>query len=215
MSFTPAFKDVLDIPMWRPAAPAIAVSAAGVSLAYDMTNDGTRSPRIYMLRSAAALDYYDTQNDEWMPLSSPGLAGTFGAGAGCVMSPNHGPRGTIASGTTTSITLTTALPAAVGKNQLANRGDSVGFRVRVIGNRAGGSGKTEERYIVGNTAGTTPTIYLDSALSFTPGSGDTYEILAGRVYLLGAGTVAAGIFKYYDIATGSYSGNLEIGRAHV
>ncbi len=209
MTTTVAFKDVIDLPIWRPSAPAIAVASVGMGMAYDMTNDTTRSPRIYMLRSNAALDYYDTQNDEWMALASPGLAGTFGAGAACIFHPSQGPRGTVAAGCTTSaIVLSTALPAAVGKNQLANRGDSVGFRIRIIGNAAGGSGKTEERTIVGNTAGTTPTLYLDAPLSFTPGVGCAYQIRAGRVFMLGAGTVAAGIWKYYDIATNSYSGNL-------
>jgi hypothetical protein len=104
--------------------------------------------------------------------------------------------------------LTTALPAAVGINQLANRCDGTGFKIRIIGNRSGGAGVTEERTIIGNTAGTTPTIYLDSALSFTPGSGDGYEILSGRLYCLGMGTTAAGIWKAYDRATNSMLANL-------
>ncbi len=208
MSTALNFKSVLDIPMYRPAAPAIGSSVAGCCITYDGSNDSTRSQRLFFLRSASSLDYYDTANDEWCPLGNPGLAGTFGAGASCIFHSSQGPTGAIASGTTTSIVLTTALPAVVGKNQLANRGDGVGYRVRIIGNRVGGSGKVEERTIVGNTAGTTPTLYLDTALSFTPGSTDTYEILAGKIYMLGAGTTAAGIFKAYDIATNSYSGNL-------
>jgi hypothetical protein len=123
--------------------------------------------------------------------------------------PSHGPRGTLAAGaSTTKVTLSTALPASVGVNQLANRGDGVGYKIRIIGNTAGGSGKIEERTIIANTGGATPTLTLNLALSFTPASGDAYEILSGRVYLLSAGTTAAGIWKYYDIATNSYSGNL-------
>jgi hypothetical protein len=73
-----------------------------------------------------------------------------------------------------------------------------------MGNTAGGSGLTEERLIVANTGGTTPTLILDSALSFVPANGSTYEILSGRVYLLSASTAASGIWKAYDIATNSY-----------
>ncbi|HEY3266624.1 MAG TPA: hypothetical protein VGM37_06835, partial [Armatimonadota bacterium] len=136
-------------------------------------------------------------------------AGTFGAGAGAVMMPSQGPRGTLAVGaTTSSVVLSTALPAAVAPNQLANKGNSNGHKIRIIGNSPGGSGKAEERYIVGNTGGTTPTLYLDAPLSFTPVAGDGYEILSGRLYLLGAGTLAAGVWKYYDLATNSFSGNL-------
>lgn len=107
--------------------------------------------------------------------------------------------------TTTSITLTTALSAAVGVNQLANRGDGEGFIIRIIGSAAGSSGKIEERRIIANTSGTTPTLTLDVALSFTPATGDAYEIISGRVFLLGGGTNAVNIWKYYDIATNSFS----------
>ena len=134
------------------------------------------------------------------------MTGTFGAGAGAVMMPAQGPRGVLAAGaTTTSVVLSTALPAAVAPNQLANKGNSNGFKIRIIGNSAGGSGKIEERYIIGNTGGTTPTLYLDSPLSFTPAAGDAYEIRSGRLYMLSAGTLAAGCWKYYDIATNSFS----------
>jgi hypothetical protein len=93
---------------------------------------------------------------------------------------------------------------------LANKGNSNGFKIRIIGNSAGGSGKTESAYIIGNTGGTTPTLYLDTPLSFTPQVGDAYEIRSGRLYLLGAGAAAAGQWKYYDIATNSFSANLSI-----
>jgi hypothetical protein len=108
----------------------------------------------------------------------------------------------------TSGSLTIGL--VVGVNQLANRGDFVGFRIRIIGNGAGSSGKIEERTIIANTLGATPVVTLDSALSFTPSATDAYEILSGRVFLLSAGVTALGCWKYYDIATNSYSGNLAI-----
>jgi hypothetical protein len=209
MTTTVGFKEILDLPMWRPEAPALAPSGAGMSLSWDMRNGETNTPYIYFLRSATAFDFYDPTTGEWGTLASPALAGTFGAGATSVMHPTQGPRGTIAAGaTTTTFTLTTALPAAVGVNQLANRGDGIGFRIMVIGNSAGGSGLVEYRNIVANTAGTTPTITVDVALSFTPALGDGYEIRAGRVFLLSAGTLAAGVWKFYDIATNSFSGNL-------
>lgn len=205
------FKDYIDLPTWRPEAPALAASGAGQSFAYDMRNNDSGCPLLYWLRSAIALDAYDPTTGEWVALASPALTGVFGIGSTAVFAPSQGPRGTIAAGaSTTSFTLTTALPAAVGINQLANRGDGLGYRIRVVGSAAGSSGKVETRTIVANTAGTTPTITLDSALSFTPALGDTYEIRSGRVYLLSAGLLAAGSFKHYDIATNSYSGNLSI-----
>jgi hypothetical protein len=78
--------------------------------------------------------------------------------------------------------------------------EGLGCRVRIIGNSAGGSGLVEERYIIGNTSGTTPTLYLNEPLSFTPANGDTYEIQSGRAFFLGT-TAGATQFRYYDIGT--------------
>lgn len=185
MSTTLGFKDIIDQPTWRPSSPLPTATAAGGAVTYDMRNDSTlRTPLNYYLASATLLYAYSPSNDEWLQLGSPALTGTFGAGAAAVFHPSQGPRGTIATGgTTTQFTLTTALPAAVAVNQLANNGNGTGgFTIRVIGNAAGSSGKIEERRIIANTAGTTPTITLESALTFSPILGDAYEILSGRVF---------------------------------
>jgi hypothetical protein len=209
MPTTLAFKPLIDLPEWRPIANAPNASAAGTQLVAGLRNNMDRGAYVYLLVNATTLWAYDVEDDDWFQLPSPALTGTFGAGAGAVLMPSQGPRGTLAAGNTaSSVVLSTALPAAVGPNQLANKGNSNGFKIRIIGNSAGGSGKVEERYIIGNTSGTTPTIYLDSPLSFTPQAGDSYEILSGRLFLLSAGTLAAGVWKYYDIATNSFSGNL-------
>lgn len=82
---------------------------------------------------------------------------------------------------------------------LANRGGSgdYGYKIRIIGKTAG---KVEERYIVANTGGTTPTVWLDKPLTFVPTTGDTYEILSGAVYMLGAGVLAATTFRSFEVA---------------
>lgn len=209
MPTTLAFKDTIDLPCWRPLAPLPANTAAGGCWAWDARNSVRNVPYNYFLASATSLLAYSAQNDEVIPLGSPGLAGTFGAGAAAVLHPTQGPRGVLAAGnTTTTVVLSTALPGAVAVNALANRGDGVGYTIRIIGNNAGGSGLIESRTIIANTGGTTPTITIDSPLTFTPGTGAGYEIRSGRVYMLGAGTVAAGTWKFYDIATGTFSGNL-------
>ena len=209
MATTLAFKDYIDPTLWRPESPALAASGAGQALAYDMRNGESGCPFVYRLRSATAFDAYDPTTREWIALASPALAGTFGAGAAAIFAPSQGPRGTIAAGATVNqIALTTALPAAVGINQLANRGDGVGYRIKIVGNAAGSSGKAEYRTIVANSGGANPTIVFDAPLSFAPILGDAYEIRSGRVFLLSAGTLAAGVWKYYDIATNSYSASL-------
>jgi len=50
--------------------------------------------------NATTLWAYDVEDNDWFQLPSPGLAGTFGAGAGAVMMPAQGPRGTLAAGST-------------------------------------------------------------------------------------------------------------------
>ncbi len=210
MPTTLNFKDVLDLPEWRPLSNSPALNSVGVGLGFDLRNNEDRHTEIFQMSAAAGMYKYNPKNDGWLPMASPALPVAPLAGNGCVFVPSSGPSGTLAAGwSTTSGALTTALAAAVSANSLANRGGGTqGFKIRIIGNSAGGSGKTEEKYITANTAGTTPTITLDSALSFTPQSGDRYEILSGRFFMCVSG--AAGGFKYYDAATNSYSGNLTI-----
>ncbi len=196
------FKKVIDRQMWAQVAPAPNAHAAGEGIATDLRNDISRNPFVYQLASAAILNRFNIIQKAWNFVVNPAIA-AFGAGAGAVFAPSLGLMGSIGAGCTTTSIVTTTAMTAVGVNMLANRGGSgdYGFKVRIIGNRAGGSGKIEERWIVGNTGGTTPTLILDQPLSFTPGSGDTYEILAGRVFMLGSGALAAGSWRSFEVAT--------------
>lgn len=204
MATTLAFKDFVDEPQWRPSPPATGFGN-GACMASDLRNSSQRVPFIYFLRATATLEAYNPLNGGWMLLPSPALT-SLGSGTAAIFAPSQGPRGTLAAGaTTTKVVLTTALPAIVGINQLANKGDGVGFTLRICGLA---SGKVEERVIVANTSSTTPTIWVNTAFSFTPATGDTYEILSGRVFLLGNGAAASGVYKYYDIATNSISAAL-------
>ena len=193
------FKKVIDRQMWVQVAPAPNGHAAGMGIASDLRNSVDRNPFVIQLVSNTVLNRFNIVTKSWNFVVSPALAGTFGAGAGCVFAPSHSVVGTIGTGCTTTKIVTTTVQTAVGVNMLGNRGGSgeYGFKVRIIGKV---SGKTEERWITGNTGGTTPTLTLDVPLSFTPANGDTYEILSGRVFMLGAGTLAAGSWKSFEVA---------------
>lgn len=197
------FKKVIDRQMWVQVAPAPNAHAAGMGIASDLRNDISRNPFVYSLISATVLNRFNIVSKAHQFVVSPALGGTFGAGAGCIFAPSMSLLGNVGAGSTTTSLITSTTLTAVGINMLANRGGSgdYGFKIRVIGNSAGGSGKIEERWIVGNTGGTTPTFYLDSALTFTPASGDTYEILGGKVYMLSAGALAATIFRSFEVTT--------------
>lgn len=202
------FKKVIDRLMWAQVAPAPNASAAATCFASDLRSDVSRNPFVYQLVSAAILNRYNIVTKGWNFVQSPALAGTYGAGAAMAFAPSLGLVGTIAAGaTTSSVTLSTALPTAVGLNMLANRGGSgeYGFKLRIIDTTAG---KTEERFITGNTAGTQPAITVLSPFTFTPASGARYEIIAGRVFMLGAGTTAANIWRSFEVASNTLSTGL-------
>lgn len=197
------FKRVIDRPYWVQTSPSPNAHAAGGSLTSDLRNSIVRNPFVYYLVSAAILNRYNAVTKAWSFIANPGLGGTFGAGAGAVFAPSMSLVGTIAAGSSTTSVTTSTVITSVGANMLANRGGSgdFGFKIRITGSGAGSSGKIEERWITGNTAGTTPTFLLDTALTFTPATGDTYEILGGRVFMMSAGVNAATTWRSYEVTT--------------
>ncbi len=198
------FKKVIDRQMWVVTSPTPNAHAAGASQCSDLRNDISRNPFVYQLVSNTVLNRYSIVSKAWNFVGSPGLGGTFGVGAAAIFAPSRALIGSIGSGASTTLVPTTTTITAVGANMLANRGGSgeYGFKIRIIGLTAG---KIEERFIVGNTGGTTPTFELDNPLTFTPSSGDQYEVLGGRVFMLGAGTIAATSFRSFELAANLFA----------
>lgn len=202
------FKKVIDTLVWRQTPPMPNAHVAASSICSDLRSDVSRNPFVYQLISNTVLNRFNIISKGSAFTTNPSLAGTFGAGSASAFVPSFGLVGVIAAGaTTTSVILSTALPTAVGLNMLANRGGSgdYGFKIRIIDTTAG---KTAERFIIANTAGTTPTINVLSSFGFTPSTGARYEIVAGRVFMLGAGTTAANIWRSFEVATNTLSSNL-------
>ena len=209
MSVTYNFHDGIDLPKWHAVAPSPSAGATGTCMAGDLRNDPSRDPHLWELSSAALLHAYNIDNDGWNGggIVNPGLTGTFGAGANIVLQPHRGPQGTITAAVSGSeFTLSTLeLAASVSVNQFTARGDGTPFKIRVYDPT---NGNLEETYVTSNTAGTTPQITVSPALTFTPSTSAVYEFLSGRVYMISAGTLAAGYWKYYDILLNTMSGNL-------
>lgn len=204
------FKKVIDRMEWVQVPAAPNAHAAAGALCADLRSDVSRNPFVYQLVSATVLNRFNIVTKSWAFLQSPALSGTFGAGAAIEFVPSFGAVGVLASGNTNSkVVLATALGTAPGLNMLANRGGSgeYGFKLRIIGYA---SGKTEERWIVANTASTTPALWVDTPFTFTPASGDRYELLAGRVFMLSAGTMAANSWRSLEVATNTLSSGLSI-----
>lgn len=193
------FKKVIDRMMWVQVPPAPNAHAAGTSMCYDMRSDVSRNPFVYDLVSISILNRYNIITKSWQLAVNPGIAAVAASSTSCFV-PSFAVVGTIAAGATTSkIALSTALPTAVGVNMLANRGGSgeYGFKIRIIDTTAG---KTEERFIIANTSGTTPVISVDAPFTFTPESGARYEILSGRVIMLSSGAPAAASWRSFEIS---------------
>jgi hypothetical protein len=204
------FKKVIDQLVWRQVNPSPNAHGAAASMASDLRSDLSRNPFTYNLLSATVLNRYNIVTKAWQAMTSPALAGTFGAGSTSAFAPSFGLVGTIAAGaTTTSVVISTVFPTAVGLNMLANRGGSgdKGFKLRITDTTAG---RTEERWIVGNTAGTTPTITVEAAFTFTPATGARYEILSGRLFMLSSGTLASNAWRSFEVASNTLSTGLSI-----
>jgi hypothetical protein len=188
----------IDTPRWQLMAPMVA-HAAGGSLCADKRNSPFSFQSIFQLVSATVFNIYFCPPNGYGFIVSPGIS-AFGAGSTCTFVPSFTYVGNIGAGCSTTKIVTTSTIDSIPLNGFCLT-EGVGYKIRIIGNSAGGSGKIEERMIIANTAGTTPTLYLSAALSFTPATGDTYEISSGRVYFLGT-TAGATQFRYYNIGGG-------------
>ena len=190
----------IDRQMWVTTPQTPNVHVAGVTLTSDNRNDWSRDPFVRQFVNASIINRYNIYTKSWTFNFNPGLGGSFQAGSCAVFAPSRGFNGTIAAGSTTlSINTSTVLSAAPALNSLANRGGSgeYGFKIRIV---SASTGRTIERYIVANSSTTTPTFVVNDALPFTPASGDLYEIIAGRYYMLNAGAIVATSFRSYEVA---------------
>lgn len=200
-----AYREQRDLFMWEqlslPVVGTTTFSTAIGSTAEDQRNNGFADPLVYFNLSASAIYAYDKNHNAFGQVTTSfGAAGGTGEGAKFIKVPSLSPSGTLAAGgTTTAITLNTALPASINQDR------TKGFRIRIIGCGAGGSGKVEERTCTGNDAGTQPTITLDEPLSAVAVAGDRYEFLTGSLVFLGTGALAANQFRRLDILTQSLS----------
>ena len=202
MALLDKIKYGIDLPRWQslPAlsSPTAPTHAAGVSWCADKRNDLSSYQIAFQLLSASVANVYFTPSG-FNQLCNPGIS-AFGAGSTIENTTAMTYVGSIGAGCSTTKIITTTNNGTWATNG-ALVSKNFGFRIRIIGNAAGSSGKVEERYIVANTSGTTPTFYLNSALSFTPANGDTYEIMAYKVFFLGT-TAGATQLRVYRSGIG-------------
>jgi len=183
-------KALLHRKEWQMMSPVPTSTIAGAFIIKDPL--GTRRSALYVAGTGTQ-QFYDVTEDSWQVLSGFGLAGTFGVGA-CGAWGLWSNNLTATGGSTTTIQLTTTIS---GKNL-------VGKTVWVQTGAAANVGIRRTISAVDINPGGTNTITVSSAFPAAIANTNTFKIDSGVYYVLNAYTaVAAGVFRSYDIITGT------------
>lgn len=186
-------KKIYHTKRWAGMAPlpSAAASAAGACIA---SSRHFRQQQLY-LRSNTEAYIYNPSEDGFVFLGSPGLAGTFGAGAAAVA-------GAWSTGSTVgaaSLTATGGSTTTIITNQALAR-DLRGYKVHILsGPNAGAVLPISSNTVGANAVITVPV----QASAFTAST--VYRLLTPRWYLLGAGNLAPASFRVYDFATNTFT----------
>lgn len=184
MTTTNGNRKILDVKRFEFMTPAPAATVAGSLI---ISSRHYRQQQLYVQNATTAY-LYNPNEDGWVQLASPALAGTFGAGA-CGCSSAVGPTGTATAGTTTTLT-----------TNLNLQRDLRGYSINITD----GPGAGDTRVIASNTVGANSVITVTSAFSATITASSTYRLLTPRWYVLNAGTLATNSIKYYDFALNTW-----------
>jgi len=191
MSTTNGNRKILDLKRWEFCAPSPNASAAG---SFIISSRHFRQQQMFVVSNAIAL-IYNPSEDGWINIASPGLAGTFGAGA-------SGTAGGWSTGSTVgagSLTATAGTTSTITTNQNFQR-DLRGYKVHILSGPNNGAVLD----IVRNTTGASSVITVATqATAFTAST--VYRLLTPRYYVVGAGTLAAASFRVYDYATNTWT----------
>jgi len=222
MALTNNSKNILDKIQWRAIAQQPTnnyiqnAGAVGTGFTYDRRSRNYANPNKYaFIQSTTQFQIYTSVTNGWITRQfSTTIGGTVSSAVGWNFQPSGGPTGSISgssafptgSATSTTLWLNSITTTNVDIGQLADRGDGIGFILRVTDNNSGSSGKTEERKIIANTSGSTIQVTLNEPLTFTPTSGSRYELLSGKLWILSTGVSKE--WRNHDIATGVTSAAL-------
>ena len=191
MPTTNGNRKILDLKRWEFCTPAPITPVAG---GFVSSSRHYRQQQLFVHNGTTAYIYLPSE-DGWVQLSSPALAGTFGAGA-------SGVAAGFSVGTATAVSQLTATggtTSTIVTNQTLAR-DLRGYSIHITG----GPNAGVTLVIRSNTIGANATITVDAQASAFSAS-TTYRIMAPCWYVVGAGTLASGSFKKYDFATNTWT----------
>lgn len=191
MPTTNGNRKILDLKRWEMASPAPSATVAGAFIA---SSRHQRQQQLYVNSNTTAWLYLPAE-DGWVQVPSPGLAGTFGAGAAGVAAGFSVGTATAAS----QLTATGGTVSTIVTNQTLAR-DLRGYNIQITGGPNAGLTLP----IVSNTIGANATITVAAQASAFSAS-TTYRLLTPCWYVVGAGTLAAASFRKYDFATNTWT----------
>jgi len=190
MATTVNLRKILDRKQWEMVNNLPATPATGSTF---IQSEGPDQQVMYVA-SSTSVYLYDPNEDAYVLLPTPSFAnGTFGTGV-CGAYHTNGPTGTATGGSTTTL-----------NSAVTTVGSLAGYTIRITG----GTGAGQDRVIASNTVGTNATFTVSSAFTTAPDSTSTYLLLTGRYYVFLPGATTPG-FKYYDVATNTWSAALSI-----
>lgn len=191
MPTTNGNRKILDLKRFEACAILPVATQAGTCIA---SSRHFRQQQL-CIRSNTEAFIYNPSEDGWIPITSPALAGTFGAGVSAVA----GAWSTGATIGAASLTATGGTVSTIITNQTFAR-DLRGYSVHILS----GPNAGVVLPIVSNTVGTNATITVATQASAFSAS-TVYRLLTPRWYVVGAGTLAAGSFRVYDYATNTWT----------
>ena len=190
MTTTVGVRKILDLKRWEFCAP---LPTATVAASFVVSSRHYRQQQLYVVSNTVAY-LYQPNEDAFVQLSSPALGGTFGAGA-CGAAAGFSTGSTVGAA---SLTATGGSTSTIITNQTLAR-DLRGYSVQILAGPNAGVTLT----IVSNTIGSNATITVATqASAFTAST--VYRLMTPVWYVLGASTLASGIFKKYCFATNSW-----------
>jgi len=188
MATTNGNRKILDLKRWEMVTPAPQATAA----AHFIVSSRHYRQQQLLVSSASVAHLYNPNEDGWVQVPSPGLAGTFGVGS-C------GVAGAFSTGATAGasfLTATAGSTTSITTNQTLAR-DVRGYSVLFVGGTNAGKLKT----IASNTIGANAVITFTGAEAVAFDATSQYRLKTPVFFVLNAGTLASGSFKRYDFAT--------------
>lgn len=196
-----------NLKLWERCTPA-PVAATDNSF---FIESGSVDNELLFITSNTTAYLYSADVDGWVTLPSPALAGTFGPGS---CGKFHQKSFTINAGSGSGgdwhDPLNGGIPSVIIKTSLSILTDlrtsyiTGGEAFQNQGRIIAGTGAGRTVIITGNSTGPNSEIYILDSTTFNTFTVDTttvIEFYTGRYYVMNAGTVAAGSFKYFEVAT--------------